>query len=384
MMQYFVHGQQIILEDETVEDGYLEIKDGKFGKVLKKRPDHGVVIDYSEMIISPGLVDTHIHGFGGHDVMDGTFDALNNISKELLKYGVTSWLPTTLTSSIENLNYVCQLISESQGLVEGSKIQGIFLEGPFFTETHKGAQNPDYMMDPSIEYLIKWLDLSQGLLKKVAIAPERKGVKEFIECANKNNIVVSLAHSNASFSEVQQAVNEGASIFVHTFNGMSGLHHREPGMVGAALTCKNVFTEIIADGHHVHPMAIKLLLNSRSSDEVILITDCMRAGGMGNCRSKLGEFDVIVENEQARLVDGNSLAGSVLNLPKAIKNLIEWELVDIITAIKMATIVPARSINIQNTCGVIVENNDADYIILDKKGNLKATYINGKKVFESE
>ncbi len=237
-MTVFIKAKSIILPESEVESAYLEITDkGQFGRIVTEKPE-GEIVDYSDFHLAPGLVDTHIHGYASHDVMDNDFEGIKVISEGLLSCGVTSWLPTTLTDTTENLDAVCETIGTYAGQETGAKIQGIFLEGPFFTEKYKGAQNPKYMSDPSIEKLDNWNSLSKGLVNKIAIAPEREGVKEFIEFANSKAIHTALAHSDATYTQAEAAVEAGANIFVHVYNGMSGLHHREPGMVGAALNLK--------------------------------------------------------------------------------------------------------------------------------------------------
>lgn len=381
-MSKFYKAGSIILEDKVVNNAYLEVKeDGTFGGIHDSVNDNEDVVDYSNYTVAPGLVDTHIHGYVGHDVMDVDFDGLNEISEGLLSCGVTSFLPTTLTDSTENLNAACALIGERYEDVSGAKIRGIFLEGPFFTEEHKGAQNPKYMGDPSIEKLDKWNNLSKDLVNKIAIAPERDGVKEFIEFANSKEIRTALAHSSATYVEAKEAVDAGANIFIHTFNGMSGLHHREPGMVGAALSLKDVYAEVIADGHHVHPAAIDVVIKARGKDETILVTDCMRAGGQGEGDSMLGEFEVLVQDGAARLKSNHSLAGSVLELIQGVQNIVEWDLGNVADAINMASLNPAKSVGIDNVCGKIAAGYEADFIVIDEAATLQATYLNGEKRF---
>ena len=326
-------------------------------------------------------MDTHIHGYASHDVMDNDFEGIKVISEGLLSCGVTSWLPTTLTDSVENLDAVCETIGQHAGQESGAKIQGIFLEGPFFTEKYKGAQNPKYMSDPSIEKLDKWHRLSQGLVNKIAIAPERQGVKEFIEFANSKDIRTALAHSDATYQQAKEAVDAGANIFVHVYNGMSGLHHREPGMVGAALNLKDVYAEMICDGHHVHPAAAEVVIKARGPEETVLITDCMRAGGMGEGLSRLGEFEVVVKDGTARLKDSGSLAGSILELIEAVQNVLAWGLVTLPDALRMASLAPAKSVGVDHVCGLIAEGRPADLIVVDDAGQLIATYLDGQKRF---
>lgn len=379
-MSIFYKANSIILENKVVHDSYLEVdKEGKFGGIYKEVSESAKVTDYSGYTLAPGLVDTHIHGFAGYDVMDVDFEGLNAISEKLLNCGVTSFLPTTLTDATENLSAACELIGNRYKEVRGAKIRGIFLEGPFFTEEHKGAQNPKYMSDPSIEKLDKWNKLSNGLVNKIAIAPERDGVTEFIEFANSKEIRTALAHSSATYEEAKRAVEAGANIFVHTYNGMSGLHHREPGMVGAALSLDDVYTEIIADGHHVHPVAMDIVMKTRGKDETILVTDCMRAGGQGEGDSMLGEFEVLVKDGAARLKNDNSLAGSVLELIFAVQNIVEWKLATLAEAINMGSLNPAKSVGVDNVCGKITEGYDADFIVIDDNAQLHATYLNGVK-----
>lgn len=385
MSEIFEIGK-LILTDKVLENVYLEVKDGKFMGLYENDSQLNgeyTLIDYSNKIVGPGFVETHIHGFLGKDVMDGEIEGLNTIAQGLLSTGVTSWLPTTLTSSRQSLNDVCQLIGENYQNIKGAKIQGIFLEGPYFTTKHKGAQNPDYMSDPVIDELKNWQALSNQLIKKIALAPEREHVIPFVEYAQSQNIKVGLAHSEASFKQAEKAVKAGANIFIHTYNGMSGLHHREPGMVGAAMTLEHCYAEVIADGQHVHPKAIEVLVKSRGVEEVILITDSMRAAGLGDGRSRLGEFEVEVKDGCARLVEGGSLAGSILKMNEAVKNIVDWGIVDLPSAVRMASINAAKSVGIEEKCGAIKLGFDADFIVLNQNNELEATYLNGQKVYEA-
>ncbi|MET3644683.1 N-acetylglucosamine-6-phosphate deacetylase [Streptococcus gallinaceus] len=381
-MSRYIHVKSVILAEKEVENAYLEVtEDGLFGEIFLEKPD-GEIEDYSQYILAPGLVDTHIHGYASHDVMDNDFEGIKVISEGLLSCGVTSWLPTTLTDTTENLDAVCETIGLHAGEEKGAKIQGIFLEGPFFTEKYKGAQNPKYMSDPVIERLDKWHSLSRGLVNKIAIAPERKGVKEFIDFANSKSIHTALAHSDATFDQAKAAVEAGANIFVHVYNGMSGLHHREPGMVGAALELDKVFAEVICDGHHVHPAAADIVFKARGAEETVLITDCMRAGGQGEGESRLGEFEVVVKDGTARLKETGNLAGSILELVQAVENVVKWGLVSLPDALRMASLAPAKSVGIDNVCGQILPGRAADFILVDDQGHLKVTYLDGVKRFE--
>ncbi len=376
----FYKADYFILEDAMLEDYYMEVEDGVIVGFSKNEPDS---YEYLGEIVAPGLVDTHIHGYAGKDIMNAEEGALDVISKGLLECGVTSFLPTTLTDSKERTDAALKRVAAEYKDVKGAKVRGIFLEGPFFTEKYKGAQNPNYMSDPKIDYLKEWKEISDGLVNKIAIAPERAGAEDFIKKANAMGVKVALGHSDASFDEAVAAVDAGANIFVHTFNGMSGLHHREPGMVGAAMAT-DAISELICDGHHVNPNAAGILMNTKGRDKIALITDCMSAGGMADGDYKLGEFPVRVENGTARLKDGGSLAGSILKLKDGVKNVVDWEIADIFEAIQMASLVPAKSVGIDNICGKLHEGYDADFIVLDYDMNLKATYLNGEAAYKAE
>ena len=383
MENYYVHASRFFLPSGIENEGYLAIREGKFGAYFKELPDRNeTILDYSGKWIAPGLVDTHIHGFMGHDVMDNDFEGIKVMSKGLLSCGVNSFLPTTMTSDVETLNQVSQTIGNHYQEVQGAKIRGIFFEGPFFTEEHKGAQNPQFFHDPNLDTFHHWQKLSGGLIKKIAIAPEREGAVGFTESVVKEGVAVALAHSSATYGQAKRAVSSGASIFVHTYNGMSGLNHREPGMVGAAMTTKDTVAELICDGHHVHPAAAEVLIKAKTPECVALVTDCMRAGGMPEGDYTLGEFSVEVKNGAARLKENGSLAGSILKLLDAVKNICDWDIATVEEAIRMASIVPAKSCHIDDCCGSLQAGHDADSLVIDSQLNLHETYLNGISVYK--
>lgn len=382
-MKKYIYADTFYLPEGAVGPGYLEIIDGVFGTFSEQKPAAGDIVDYSGKQIAPGLVDTHIHGFKGHDVMDNSVEGLEIIAQGILQGGVTSFLPTTLTASTEELDAVCQTIGEHAEQIKGANVRGIFLEGPFFNEKYKGAQNPKYMSDPSIEKLAKWQSLAQGKVKKIAIAPEREGSLEFIDYATKQDIRTAIAHTDATYEQCKAAVEHGANIFIHTFNGMRGLHHREPGVVGAAISLKDAFAELICDGHHVHPVSAGIVMDAHGREKTIFVTDCMRGGGMGDGDSKLGEFDVTIKDGTARLKSDNSLAGSVLELITAVQNVVKWGIATPEEAIHMASLAPAQSVGIDDVCGQIKETYAADFLVLDDALQLEKTYLSGECVYQN-
>ncbi|MDR0298628.1 MAG: N-acetylglucosamine-6-phosphate deacetylase [Streptococcaceae bacterium] len=384
-MSYFIKADKFFYPYETKRGGYLEIIEGKFGNWASQAPENAEILDYSGYNIAPGLVDTHIHGFHDFDVMDDDIRGLlTTMSEGLLSVGVTSFFPSTLTGDHETLRHICEEIGNHYQEAKGAKIQGIFFEGPYFTEKHKGAQNPNYMTDPSVAEFHEWNAAAKGMLKKIGLAPERKGVAEFIRTISSEGVAIALGHSNASYEQAVRGVEAGANIWVHTYNGMSALNHREPGMVGAAFDTPNTYTELICDGHHVHPAACKALINAKGADHVVLVTDSMRAAGMPEGGSYvLGEFPVVVKDGAVRLVSDGNLAASLLTLNQAVKNVVDWGIVTPEEAVMMATLTAAISAKVDNVCGQIKYSHAADFIVLKPDMTLSATYLDGEKRFEA-
>ncbi|MGT2906616.1 N-acetylglucosamine-6-phosphate deacetylase [Streptococcus dentiloxodontae] len=380
-MIYYIKADTFYFAHESRKGGYLAVEDGLFGQWQSDLPVGAKVVDYTGYQIAPGLVDTHIHGYAGCDVMDNSLEGMKTMSQALLSAGVTSFLPTTLTASFQQLREVSAMLKRAKNQVTGAKIQGIYFEGPYFTEKFKGAQNTAYMRDPSLEEFNQWQEASGGLIKKIALAPERKGAADFVSALTAQGVTVALGHSNATFEEAKSAVKAGASVWVHAYNGMRGFNHREPGMVGAVFAISDTIAELIADGHHVSPVAAAILLKQKSSQQIALITDCMAAGGQPDGHYMLGDYPVVVENGTARLKDGGNLAGSVLKLKDGLKNLVIWQIAAVEEAICMASYIPAKSVGLEDKCGQIKAGLPADFIVLDDKLNLQATYLDGEKAW---
>lgn len=383
MMTYYIKADQFFYPYETKKGGYLEITDdGKFGNWQLAKPEKADLLDYTGKWIAPGLVDTHIHGFGGADVQDHEVEGImGTMSEGLLSAGVTSWLPSPLTADHEQLREVCAVVGEHFQEARGAKVRGIFFEGPFFTEEHKGAQNPKYMRDAKMWELEEWQKAAHGMLKKLGLAPERLGSEAFIREATEAGVVIALGHSNATYDQAVAGIEAGASVWVHTYNGMSGLNHREPGMVGAVLNTPNTYAELICDGHHVRPEAAQIVIKMKGADHVVMITDSMRAAGYADGTYKLGEYDVEVRDGAAWLPTGN-LAASILKLKDGMKNVVDWGIATPEQAVMMTSLTPAKSVNIDNVCGQIKKEHAADFIVLKPDMSLVATYLDGVKRYE--
>lgn len=379
-MNYFIKADSVLLENEERQMGYLEVKDGFFGEFRVDVPPHAEIKDWSGLTIAPGLFDTHIHGIKGFDVMDGTAEAIQEISKALVEFGVTRFLPTTLTSSDKALKQtIGAVIQATENGLLGAKSEGLFLEGPYFTEKHKGAQNPGYFKDPDIDEFNRWQSLADGQIVKIALAPERKHAMDFIEAVS-GSILVSIAHTDADYACCKDAIDRGARNFVHLFNGMSGFHHREPGAAVAALTDSRAYAELICDGHHVHPVIAAMTLENKE-DKLMLITDCMRAGLMPDDTYYLGEFPVTITDGIARTETG-SLAGSTLKLIDGVKNLQSWSSRPLYEVWHKGSLSPSASLGKADRLGSIKKGKVADYVVLDKNLQVMATAVDGVIKYE--
>lgn len=383
MSTYAIKADKFFLPAGPQLGGYLMVEDGVFSAWQADEPSCEIK-DYTGSWIAPGMVDTHIHGFYNHSTTDNDPEGIDISSTELARRGTTSWLPTTFTDGVEQIKDACAAIAQAdEGRGPdfcGARIQGIYLEGPFFTMKHVGAQNPAYLIDPSEEIFDQWQEAAGGRIVKSAMAAERDGAAAYAAALNAKDVVTSIGHSDATYDECIAAINAGASCFTHTYNGQRGLHHREPGVVGAAMSTPETYAEIICDGKHVNPAAIKALLQAKGWQHTVLITDCLGCGGMPEGSYTSGGMDVIMKDNLCWLADGKSIAGSVLTLAQGVKNIVDWGIASADIAIRMATEVPARSAHIEDKCGSIMPGRDADFVVFDHELTLVETYVGGQSV----
>jgi N-acetylglucosamine-6-phosphate deacetylase len=362
---------------DRVENGSVYIENGKIQKINPASTPDTTIIDGEGLFLSPGFIDVHIHGAGGCDTMDGTVSSLNTIAKTIAKNGTTAFLPTTMTCSLEDIKKAVSTVA--QCMVEGSEganIVGVHLEGPFISPNMIGAQNPNYVQKPSIETFKYMVGENTHAIKSITLAPEVEGAKELIEYLKKLGIAISLGHSKANYKEAMDGIRWGIGHSTHLYNAMTPFSHREPGVVGAIFD-SDITTETISDGIHISYPSLRIAYKQKGFNKVLLVTDAMMACGMVDGKYSLGGQDVFVKDGAARL-EGGTLAGSILTLDKAIRNVYKncnYELYDII---KMATYNGARHCGVHHRKGLIQEGYDADLVLFDEDINIKKVIINGQ------
>ena len=336
-----------------------------------------------DAIVLPGFIDEHIHGAGGADTMDGSVEALSVMADTLTREGTTTFLATTMTQSPENIYRALTAVKDYRALKRsaGARVAGVHLEGPFIAEAHKGAQPAQYIAKPSVDTFEAYQKASGESIKIVTLAPEVEGAAELVKYLTARGIVSSVGHTSAKHAAVLEAVASGASHVTHTFNAQSPLHHREIGVVGSALLMDELTAELIADTVHVSVPAMKLLEKCKG-ENLILITDAIRAKGLGDGESELGGQKVFVKNGEARLADG-TLAGSVLRMNVALKNIVEKVGVPFERAAKFATENPARALGIFEETGSIEVGKKADFAVLDRDFEVLLTVRDGEIVYRA-
>jgi len=383
--QVLIKGGTILTPHEVVESGCVLVEKGKIlavGPEAALRPMEGAqVIDAQGMIVTPGFIDIHVHGGMGHDTMDGTPEALEGMARFFVCHGVTSFLPTTITGPRDKILAAIESVDRWSGAEDGAEALGVHLEGPYISVEKKGAQPAQYIRpaEPT-EYE---LFFKKDRIKLLALAPEVPENKDLIAYALQKGATVAVGHSAATYEEVMESASLGLSHAVHTFNGMGGLHHREPGTVGAVLTCDLITAEVIADNIHVHPAMVRLLVRTKRVEMVVLVTDGIRAGGMPDGLYDLGGQEIMVHDGVARTREG-SLAGSTLTMDRAVRNVIEAANIPLPQALQMATYNPARAIGVDDRKGSLSPGKDADILLLDDSLTVALTMVKGQIAYQAK
>lgn len=367
---------------DRIEKGSLLIENGIIKEINPSEITAQNTIDCKGLYISPGFIDVHIHGAGGYDTMDGTFEAINEISKTICKYGTTSFTPTTMTMSADDI--LKSMISIKKAKMEGTDgaiVLGAHLEGPFISPSAIGAQNPNYLIAPSYENFELMTGDAIDAVVSITMAPEVEGAKELASILSSKGICCSMGHTKATYEQAIDGIKHGFCHSTHLFNAMTGFTHREPGVVGATFD-SDITTETISDGIHISYPSLRVAYKQKGTDKTLLVTDAMCACGMPDGTYALGGQPVIVKSGAARLENG-SLAGSILTLNRAVKNIYDNTDYPLYEIVKMASYNGAKYCRVDDRKGQIKENFDADLTIFDENIDVKMTIINGKIVYNN-
>jgi len=369
----------------TIADGAIEVEDGRILRVGPQdglaMPLNGDVTSFPDCVLAPGFFDVHIHGAAGSDVMRASAGELERMEAFLVRHGVTSYLPTTVTASLDDtlsaLERLADAIESAPRNRKRARPLGIHLEGPFLSHRKRGVHPPEDLVPPSIGVFDKLWQASRGQVRMITIAPELDCAEEVIAAAAKRGVCVSIGHSDADLEQARRGIKAGAHHATHTFNAMRALDHREPGILGEVLTNREVSADVIADGIHVDPRIVDLLYRAKGAENFVLITDAISATGMPEGRYRLGPIEVEVKDGKC-LYQGN-LAGSVLTLDRAVRNAMKFAGLNLQQAVRAAATNPARVAGMPKK-GVIEAGGDADFVVLAPDGEVRATIVAGELV----
>lgn len=370
----------LLTPDEQISGQAVIVEGGRIARIdpVGLIEAQSNMIDARGFYVTPGLIDLHVHGAFGFDTMDATPEAIHSMGRFFARHGVTSYLPTTITASAEATLAAIQNIGAMSLPSDGAWPLGIHLEGPYLSHDYCGAQPAQYLRPADIKEYKLWLE--NGQVRLITVAPEVEGVLGLIKAGAEVGIEFAAGHSGASYEQMRLAIELGLHQVTHTFNGMSLLHHRSPSVLGAALSEERLRCQIIADGVHVHPAVVKLLVKTKGIDRTILISDAMRATGLPDGDYALGDQQVHVKGGVARTQAGG-LAGSTLTLDQALRNIMHFADLSFQEALPMATRVPAAAMNWEGKKGVIAPNADADILIMDDRYQVRLTMIGGRVVY---
>jgi N-acetylglucosamine-6-phosphate deacetylase len=384
MSELLIQNAEIITSERVIANGWLLARGGKIiaygeGEV---RSGAAQVLDAGGRTLLPGFIDVHVHGAMGGDTMDAASDSLRKMAAYYASQGVTAFLPTTLTAPHEQLLDALATVRSlmHQPLEDGATIIGSHLEGPYFNVEKCGAQNPDYVRRATLDEALYYLD--SGVLRLISLAPEFAENLPVISEAVRRGITVSIAHTDATYEQALAAIDLGISHATHTYNAMSGLHHRKPGTLGAVLGSTKVRCELIADNIHVHPGAMNVVWQTKGKDRTILITDAMSAAGMPEGQYKLGDLAVTVKDGQATLASG-TLAGSVLGMATGVRNFLAATGTTLADMWQTMSLNPARACGVAHTKGSIEVGKDADFALVDERVQVAMTIIGGRIVYRA-
>jgi N-acetylglucosamine-6-phosphate deacetylase len=379
--------RELLTPTEAIANGVVLIEDGIIADVGSRDsialPPTATLVDFGDAIIAPGLIDLHIHGAAGHDVMGGADGNLAAIERFVAAHGVTSYCPTTVSAPLDSTLHSLERLScaietsSNDAHADGRRARpiGIHLEGPFLSHVRRGVHPPNLLLQPSLELFEKLCQAGGESVMMLTIAPELDGAIEVIRQASRRGMTISLGHSDADTQQARRAITAGASHATHTFNAMRLFDHREPGILGAVLTDNTVTADIIADGIHVDPVVVNLFVRCKGVERSVLITDAISATGMPDGNYMLGGFEVAVRN--GRCEANGRLAGSVLTLDQAVRNIMGFARLSFQDSVRLATLNPATVLRIQDRKGQLKRGADADIVVFSPSGEVIRAIVAG-------
>jgi N-acetylglucosamine-6-phosphate deacetylase len=370
----------LVLADRLARRGQVVVDGGLIREIVTDGPRHRPTVDYGDAFILPCLIDLHVHGIGGADVMDASPESLDLMAQRFAMHGVTGFLATTVTQSLDLTREAIVTVREYGDTPRKgrARVLGIHLEGPFINRAFKGMQNEAYILPPDESIARDLVAGAGGHVTRVSLAPELPQAHDVIRFLRGEGIYVSIAHTGATYEEVLEAVQLGATQITHCFNAMTGLHHRRPGVAGAAMLGDDLYAELIADRIHLHPAVMRLLIRLKGRQRVMLVTDSMSAADMPDGQYAFGGHQVTVRGGVARLDDG-TLAGSTLTMEVAVRNLIQLCHLPLVDAVYMGSTTPAEAMGLGARKGKLVAGHDADLAILDPALRPRATWVEGRE-----
>ncbi len=382
-MRTLIRGAKLIRPGAVVEDGDVLVEQEHIAGVgselgqnreLLAQVEH--VVEAGGRWLAPGYIDLHIHGAVGYDTMDASAEALHTVAHFLASRGITSFLPTTMSAPLEAIENVLQQATVDPR-PDSAQHLGLHLEGPYLSPQRAGAQPTEYFRHPDPAHYLPWF--KSNLVRLVTVAPELPGAQEMIAAGRSHGVAFAVGHSEASYDQTVAAIDAGATQATHIFNAMPSLHHRSPGILGAALLDDRIYAQVVADGIHLHPRIVDLVVRLKGAERTLLITDAMQATGLPDGEYRLGTQPVVVRDGVARTPQGE-LASSTLTLDQAVRNVARFTTASLPQAVQMASETPARALNIFPRKGAVLPNSDADLLLLDGEYNVVWVMVRGRVV----
>ncbi|TJY44573.1 N-acetylglucosamine-6-phosphate deacetylase [Cohnella pontilimi] len=369
----------MVTEHGIVDNGCLRIENGRIAEIGENLPvvsSGEEILDGKGQLLIPGMIDVHIHGASGYDMMDGTLRSIEAVSETCAATGCTSFLATSVSSTLEDLLRMIENVKRTAGREPGAFIAGIHAEGPYLNVKRKGMQNEKFLLHPDLYEMEKVIEAAGSLLKMVTVAPELPGGMELVRFLREHGIIVAVAHSDATYEEAMEAFRLGATHMTHCFNGMRPIHHRDPGLIVAAFEQPDVSLQAIVDHVHLHPAIVRLMHRIKGADGMVLITDALQAMGLGDGEYEFGGHHVTVSAGVAQLKDG-TLASSTVTMNEALRNTVQLG-IPLEDAVRMASTTPADLLGIPHK-GKIAVGADADLVLLDEQFQVIRTFLRGKE-----